>query len=363
MSETTVLFPGYTIGENAYASIGKICARYGGAAVAIGGKNAMQKARPLISEAVAGSGLRLCDFLWYGGEASYENVERLRELECVREADMIFAVGGGKAIDTCKVLAHALKKPFFTFPTIASNCACLTSLGVVYHQSGAFRELSISKIPPVHAFIHTGVAAKAPKRFLWAGMGDTIAKRYEAGISARDVRLRHSDAIGVTISRMCADPIIEYGAKALADNGRKIASREFEEVVLAIIVSTGMTSNFVSQDYNGHIAHAIFCTITMLPQIEARHLHGEVVMYGTLVLLMCDCQMDELARVFAFCKRVGLPTKLSDIDVTLEEMDRVLDKTVQSRELERSPYPVTKEMLLDAVKRLEEYNENRKIPE
>ena len=27
--------------------------------------------------------------------------------------------GGGKAIDTCKVLAHSTNRPFFTFPTIA----------------------------------------------------------------------------------------------------------------------------------------------------------------------------------------------------------------------------------------------------
>ena len=26
--------------------------------------------------------------------------------------------GGGKAIDTCKVLAHSTNRPFFTFPTI-----------------------------------------------------------------------------------------------------------------------------------------------------------------------------------------------------------------------------------------------------
>lgn len=38
--------------------------------------------------------------------------------------------GGGKAIDTCKVLAHSTNRPFFTFPTIASTCASCTSLGI-----------------------------------------------------------------------------------------------------------------------------------------------------------------------------------------------------------------------------------------
>lgn len=357
--EYTVLFPGYTIGEHAYDKVQNICSRYGRKAVAIGGKTAMEKSRALIEQAVRGSGLEILEFLWFGGEASYENVEMLKGKQSVQEADMIFAIGGGKAIDACKLLAHAIHKPFFTFPTIASNCAALTSLGVVYHPNGVYRELSFSKIPPEHAFICTKIAAKAPKQFLWAGMGDTIAKYYEANISARGVGMKHPDAIGVAISRMCADPIVQCGEKALRDNEHKIVSEEFEEVLLAIIVSTGMVSNFVKQDFNGHIAHAIFCTITKLPQIESRHLHGEVVMYGVLVLLMCDRQMDELGRIFEFCKSVGLPTRLADIEVTLDEIDRILVETEKSPELVQTPYPVTKEMLRDAVVDLEKYNEAR----
>ena len=41
----------------------------------------------------------------YGGEASYENVAALESLPLVQAADMIFAIGGGKALDTCKCLS------------------------------------------------------------------------------------------------------------------------------------------------------------------------------------------------------------------------------------------------------------------
>lgn len=354
----SVIFPGYTIDENAYDKMKEICSRYGCKAAVIGGKTAMAKAKAAIDKAAIEAGIELSEYIWFGGEASSENVDRLAKMTDVQGADMLFAIGGGKAIDTVKMLAHELEKPFFTFPTIVSNCASLTSLGVAYKPSGEFSHLSFSKIPPVHAFINTSIAAAAPKQFLWAGMGDTIAKFYEANISARGVDMAHSDGIGVAISSMCAEPILKYGMKALSDNEQGIVSREFEETALAIIVSTGMVSNFVVQDFNGHIAHALFCTITMLPQIEEKHLHGEVVMYGVLVLLMCDGQKDELARNYAFCKSVGLPTKLSDIDVTMDEMERVLDKTAASPELVRTPYKVTKDMLIKAVLDLEEYNKN-----
>ncbi|MEN6564883.1 MAG: iron-containing alcohol dehydrogenase family protein [Veillonellales bacterium] len=356
MDTYTVNFPSYTIGEHAYAKIREICPLYGKKIVAIGGKIAMAKAKEMILKAVADTELEIVEFIWFGGEAAYENVEKLKGYNSVQTADMIFAIGGGKAIDTCKVLAHAIGKPFFTFPTIASNCASLTSLGVVYHPNGLFRELSFSKIPPVHVFICTKIIAEAPKQFLWAGMGDTFAKYYEATISARNVELDHLNALGVQMSKMCADPIIQYGEKALQDNQRKITSDELERVILAIIVSTGMVSNSVIQDYNGHIAHALYCTIVDLPQIEAKHLHGEVVAYGVLVLLTCDKNDQELERIFKFCKTIGLPTKLADIDVKIEEMDAVLTKTEQSSELARTPYPVTKAMLYDAIVRLEDYN-------
>ncbi|MDF2565686.1 MAG: glycerol dehydrogenase-like oxidoreductase, partial [Massilibacillus sp.] len=124
MSEYSVIFPSYTIGEQAYDKVKDICPRYGTKVVAIGGKTAMAKVRELLLQAVEGTGLEIDEFIWFGGEAAYENVEKLKEHKSVQEADMIFAIGGGKAIDTCKILAHAIEKPFFTFPTIASNCAC-----------------------------------------------------------------------------------------------------------------------------------------------------------------------------------------------------------------------------------------------
>jgi len=355
-SKYTVVFPGYTIGKDAYEVVKQVCPRYGKKVVVIGGKTAIAKAEDKLIEAVEGIGLEFTGFLLYGGEASYENVHKLSQDQAVEEADMIFAVGGGKAIDTAKVLAHTLNLPFFTFPTVASNCAAFTSLAVMYYPDGRHKEISFSNIPPVHVFMCTRIAVEAPKSFLWAGMGDTIAKYYEANISARGDSLKHSDGLGVVISTMCAAPILQYGAQALLDNEKKVTSAEFEEVMLAIVVSTGMVSNFVQQDFNGHIAHALFCELTTLPQIEAKHLHGEVVMYGVLVLLMCDQQLDDLKRVYEFCKSVALPTKLADIDIKIEELDMILESTAKSAELVHSPYPVSKKMLQDAVQALEDYN-------
>ena len=123
----TFNYPNYTIGEDAYAEIEKVCLKYGQTAVVIGGKTAMSKARPYLDDALKNSNITIIDYLWYGGEASNENAHRLSLEESVKKADLIFAVGGGKAIDTCKEVHIITGKPLFTFPTIASTCAAKSS--------------------------------------------------------------------------------------------------------------------------------------------------------------------------------------------------------------------------------------------
>ena len=186
--------------------------------------------------------------------------------------------GGGKAIDTCKVLAHSTNRPFFTFPTIASTCASCTSLGIVYHPDGSLREYSFSKIPLNHIFINTQIIAEAPDIYLWAGMGDTMTKHYECTISSRNDIPAHSEAMGIALSSMCAVPIMRWGEKALADCKANQVSDELTEVILGIIISTGFVSNFVQVDYTTGLAHAIYNGFTVLPSTEENgHFHGEVV--------------------------------------------------------------------------------------
>ena len=321
-------------------------------AAIIGGKKALAAAEDKIRKAVEGSGIEIIGTFWYGGEASRENMDMLRPQ--VADADMIFAVGGGKAIDTCKVLAHETHRPFFTFPTIASTCASCTSLGIVYHPDGSLREYSFSKIPPNHIFINTEIIANAPVRYLWAGMGDTMAKHYECTTSSRNDVPAHSDAMGIALSSMCAAPILRWGKQAMADCEAHKVTPELTEIIEAIIISTGFVSNFVQVDYTTGMAHAMYNGFTILPAMEENHhLHGEVVSYGILVMLTADKQYEERDRLMAFSKSIGLPTCLADIHAKPEDLPAVTEKALAGIDVRVWPYPVTQQMLIDAVMELE----------
>ena len=314
---------------------------------------ALAAAEPQIRKAVEGSGIEITGTFWYGGEASRENMDMLRPQ--VADADMIFAVGGGKAIDTCKVLAHETNRPFFTFPTIASTCASCTSLGIVYHPDGSLREYSFSKIPPNHIFINTEIIANAPARYLWAGMGDTMAKHYECTISSRKDVPAHSDAMGIALSSMCAAPILRWGKQAMADCEAHKVTPELTEIIEAIIISTGYVSNFVQVDYTTGMAHAMYNGFTILPSTEEyHHLHGEVVSYGILVMLTADKQYAERDRLLAFNRSIGLPTHLADIHARPEDLPAVTEKALAGIDVRVWPYPVAQQMLIDAVMELEQ---------
>lgn len=114
----------------------------------------MSKAKEKLLEGVKDSDVQILDFIWYGGDSTYENGNVLMEQDVVRQADMIFAVGGGRACDTGKYLANELDKPLFCFPTVASNCAAVTAISVIYHPDGSFREYYYPKAAD-HTFIES----------------------------------------------------------------------------------------------------------------------------------------------------------------------------------------------------------------
>lgn len=357
MNLTRKYYPDYSIGTDAYADIPMVCEKYGTKAVIIGGKRALAAAADLIKDAVRDSKINITGVFEYGGEACREYIDELNSHQEVIDADMIFACGGGKAIDTCKVLSQESHRPFFTFPTIASTCASCTSLGIIYHPDGSLREYSFQEKPAEWIFINTQVIANAPEKYLWAGIGDTMAKFYECTTSARGDELDHSTSMGVQISNLCAKPLVKYGVQALEECRNHTPGKALEEVILGIIVSTGFVSNLVGIDLNTGLAHACYNGFTVCKSTEEHgHLHGEIVAYCILILLKVDHQEEEFEKIYHFSKNMGFPTKLADIHATLDDMDAVITKALSGIDVRKWPYEVTPDMILDAVKEIEEYN-------
>ena len=160
MSTYSVFLPSYSIGTDVYKEIPKICEPYGKKAVVVGGRTSMVKAKEALLEGLKDSTVEIVDFVWFGGDSSYENVEMLKKNPIVANADMIFAVGGGRSVDTSKTMCDQTGQPIFVFPTIASNCAAITATTVIYDANHVFKELYFTKKPATHCFINTKILAE-----------------------------------------------------------------------------------------------------------------------------------------------------------------------------------------------------------
>lgn len=343
--------PSYTIGPDAYDEIPAVCGKFGKTAVIIGGNKARNAAEPLIREAVEGK-ISITGSFLYGDDATFENAEKLMEIPEVREADMIFAVGGGRACDTAKYTAEKLDKPIFTFPTLASNCASVTAVSVIYYPDHTYRANWYRSRPPFHTFINTRVVLHSPREYFWAGIGDALSKEYEVLFNSRGDRLTFLETLGVRLAGSCSDGLLDMGEKALSDFDEGIDSEEFRFVVQNIIISTGLISNCVPVIYNSSLAHAIYNSHNQVPH-KGHHLHGAVVCYGTLVLLTLDGQKEERDRMLAFTKKTALPHRLVDIGIDRKDASALAGYALEKPDVKHVPYESRKDEILKAMDELE----------
>ena len=164
--------------------------------------------------------------------------------------------------------------------------------------------------------------------------------------------------MGNQLSLICIDPLIEYGKKAYEDCKNNTESFELEQVVLDIIITTGMVSNFMTTEndyyYNSSLAHGFYNGTSVIPNCIHNHQHGEIVSFGSLVLLTYDKNYDECDRIMKFHKEMGLPLTMSDIDLTDEDLPALAERTSVTKEWTCVPYEVTKEKFIAAIKECDE---------
>ena len=300
--------PNYSVGPDCYNEIPAVTARYGKKVVLIGGKTALSKAQDAILEAVKGH-LDVTGVLWYGGNATYENVDKLMNTKEVQDADMVFAVGGGRAVDCCKTMADKMGKPVFTFPTIASNCAACTAICVMYKLDGSLAGYYYPQHCAEHTFINTKIIAEAPEKLLWAGIGDALSKECEVLIATEGKKLLNTPLLGIV---------------------------------------SNLTTTENDYYYNSSLGHCFYNAYTGLACAE-RHMHGEVVSFGVIVLLTCDKQFELRDKMAKFNKELGLPVTLAEIEVDEAGLEKILDRAPAILEWKKVPYEMTREKFKQAI--------------
>jgi glycerol dehydrogenase len=274
-------------------------------------------------------------------------------------ADIVVSFGGGKVVDTGRAVADDLHLPFVCVPTIAASDAPCSSLAVIYDEAGrVVRDRFVRRNPDL-VLLDTSLIVRAPVRFFIAGIGDALATYYEADACRRSLAANlcggRGTAFAFEAARLCRDTLFTHAVQAVADCRNQTGTADFDATLEATVLLSGI--GFESGGVAA--AHAIHHGLADLPSSH-NLLHGEKVAIGTLAsLFLWPAADDERRRVFRFCRAVGLPTRLADVNVDIDDhaaLAAVAQRACRPGEIiHNEPYPVDAGMVVAALKAMDRY--------
>lgn len=320
--------------------------------IAVGGTHSLQRIQPLLAR-LSHSGLAVKSAT-YGSDCSEASLARLKSAAQAHQADVVIGAGGGKALDTAKLLAYQLGCPVVTIPTSGATCAAWTALSNVYSDDGAFLyDVALPRCPDLlildYALIRT-----APRRTLVAGIGDGLAKWYEASISSGTSN--HTLVISaVQQGRVLRDILFQKTPAALQDWG----GEDWCQVVDATVLLAGVIGGVGGAQCRTVAAHAVHNGLTQLPACHDA-LHGEKVAYGILVQLRLEemggkSSLAAAARqqLIQFYRSTGLPQTLADLglgEAPLADLQRAAEFACrEGSDIHHLPFTVSPDAVLAAM--------------
>jgi glycerol dehydrogenase len=209
----------YIQGAGIIRETGTCAAGLGRRAFVTGGATALSLCGPDIEASLEKEAIS-CHRELFGGRSSRTEIDRLAGCAAEQGADIVIAVGGGAALDAGKTVAHEMNLPVIVVPTTVATDAPCSALSVIYTDDGTFERYLRLRRNPECILVDTALIARAPARFLAAGMGDALACVWESDTCSRSGNPglfcggdRPTAAV-LALARLCYDILRESGATA-----------------------------------------------------------------------------------------------------------------------------------------------------
>jgi len=344
--------PRYVQGPGALAMVGETAARIGRRpAIVIDAQ-----VRQIVGERLVAGFSAPPPVAEFAGEITDRAIAALRS--ALGDCDVVVAVGGGKALDAGKGVALLAGCPVVTVPTIASTDGPASSGIAVYDDQ--HRMIRVDQLPssPAAVIVDSEVIARAPARFLRAGVGDAIAKKFEAeGCAAGGGRTKHGTPPSRT-GLAIADAAYRLLRRHAVAGIRAAERHEVTEDLEATIEAAVLLSALGFENGGLSIAHSMTRGLTTLAGAKDR-LHGEHVAYGTMAHLAADQRSDaELADMAAFLREAGLPATLRELGAAPlgeAELAGFVAAVMTSPHIGNLGRTVTPGLMAEAVRRVETF--------
>ncbi len=289
------------------------------------------------------------------GECCMENVHMLADIANARGCNVVFGVGGGKVIDTVKLVADEADIARVIIPTSASSDAPAADWAALYDING----ISLGGIPTKRCtelvLVDSQIIANAPARLFAAGIADALVTWFEANANYTAFTPNYIAGgyaicrAGMALARECYEVLLRDGQKAYAAVKNKALTTAVENVIEANILLSGM--GFMNAGCAG--ANGIHNGISELKE-ASKALHGEKVAFGLVCQLMLENAPDELMQsTLSYLDSLDLPVTMEQFgaECTDENLDVIIDHTLYKNALiHREPCTITPAVLKDAIK-------------
>lgn len=356
------VFPGkYIQGEGVLSQLPEWVKLLGKKGLIIASRTAKNKILPGYIDSSTGDSIQIESF---HGECCESELNRISGIMAGKNIDVIAGMGGGKAIDTAKIIADRHGLPVIIVPTIASTDAPCSGCAVLYTEEGHFQSVYYQKMNPQVVLVDMKIIAGAPPRFLIAGMGDALATWFEARSCERTRSQNacggYSTRTGLNLARLCYDTVLKYGIDAKIACEKHIITPALNHIVEANILLSGI--GFESSGLAA--AHSIHNGLTALEETHAFY-HGEKVAFGVLAgLYLTDASPQEIADVYSFCEKIGLPTTFADIGLKNIDRNKLMKVAVKACDpteaIHHEAGIITPENVLNAMIAADAAGESRK---
>jgi len=274
--------------------------------------------------------LKKIKFTWHTSKDN--QIDTLNEIqkEVKKDhSDIIAGIGGGRSVDTAKLVAFNLDIPFVSVPTAASH----DGMASPFVSIKSDKPHSIVATAPLGVFVDIDIIKKAPARLLASGCGDLVAN-----ISAvRDWKLGHNKT-GEYYGRYSANLAI-MSAKIVMEKSRLYAKKGLDaRVIVEALISAGVASCIAGSSRPCSGAEHLFSHA--LDKIApSKGLHGEKCGIGAI--MMAKLQGQDWKKIIKTLREVGAPTTAKQIGVT---EDQIVDALMIAQELRPERYTILKEI-------------------
>jgi glycerol dehydrogenase len=341
---------------------GEWLGKFGKRLFIIAGKTAWNIAGPQLEESLKTAALHY-ELSYFNGECTYEETERLLGL-LPEGIDLIVAIGGGQCMDAAKIVAHRTGLKIATVPTLASTCASTTPLSIIYKPGHEYLAIEYFDFCPMITLVDPQIIAEAPYRYLIAGIGDTLAKWYEAYPINAGKFQNAKTRLGLKTAELARDLLMEFSEQAIAECKEGQAGDAIRQIIDTNILLAGLVGGIGHQTCRGSGAHAFHNGMTCIDEIHGTY-HGELVAFGIVCQLMLENKPEEqVVELMRFYRSIGLPVSLFDMGVTEVRDHEIRLSSVRacdpSETIHYLPFPINEASIQAAIYAAHELGEKLK---